>query len=68
MRKIKEAPEMGAYKKTSLDARKEQVDFLVKDISVKSACRIVWRCGKAEQVTSRQLKSLQKNHSWTTDF
>ena len=63
--KTKSAAPMGVYKPTGLDAVKASVDFRLTQVS---PAYIVWKDGRGEKVTDRQLAKLQAAHSWTTDF
>ncbi len=65
IRKIHSGKPMGTYKETSVDARKKKVDFRLVQVS---PYIIKWRNGKVETVTARELKKLQKTHTYTTDF
>jgi len=61
--KIENAPTVGEYKATGVDTMKAQADFLLKDLSY-----IVWKDGRGQRVTKRELTKLQKTFTWATDF
>lgn len=63
--KTQEAPPVGEYKPTSVDAAKDAADFRVIGVS---PFYVRWKDGRTEQVTSLQLKRLQAAHTWATDF
>lgn len=67
VRKIKDAQPMGKYKPTNIDEQKRAADFRLIDVSGKLNV-IVWKDGRSERVTDRQLSKLQSAHSWATDF
>lgn len=57
--------EMGEYKRTTIDDRKEHVDFRLLQVS---PYIIKWKDGKVERINKQKLTKLQKNHVWVTDF
>lgn len=65
IKKVKSHQPRGKYKKTSVDRRKEAVDFRLLQVSPNV---IRWRSGKTETVPAATLKKLQKTYTWTTDF
>lgn len=65
-RKVKDAQPMGEYKPTSVDEAKKAADFRL--IAVGTKNDIVWKDGRRESVTRRQLAKLQAAHTWATDF
>ncbi|UIF89412.1 hypothetical protein [Cupriavidus sp. UYPR2.512] len=67
VRKIKDAQPMGQYKPTAVDEQKRAADFRLVDVCG-SKNVIVWKDGRCECVTDRQLSKLKEAHSWATDF
>lgn len=67
IRKVKDAEPMGEYTPTAVDAAKASADFRLVDVTCAKKV-IVWKDGRTERVTSRQLAKLQAAHSWVTDF
>lgn len=65
MTKVQNAQPLGQYKRTSIDAAKEQADFLLLQVS---PYVIRWANGQTETVNKRKLNKLQKEFSWHTDF
>lgn len=63
MIKTQNAQIVGAYKETSIDQQKKEVDFLIKDMGY-----IVWKDGRGQNVTSFQLSKLQAKHTCMADF
>ena len=55
----------GEYKPTQIDQLKKEVDFRIMQTS---PFYIRWKSGEGQTVTASQLKKLQANHTWTTDF
>lgn len=56
-----------AVRPTAVDEAKAAADFRIVDVSCRLK-RIIWRDGRAEDVTARQLAKLQAAHTWATDF
>ena len=67
VKKVKDAAPMGKYKPTTVDATKSSADFRLVDVSG-SKNFIVWKDGRGESVTLRQLQKLQSVHTWAPDF
>ena len=63
--KIKEAEPVGIYKPTNVDAQKSAAGFRLLQAG---PYMIRWGNGTTEKVSARQLRGLQKLHSWATDF
>lgn len=61
--KIQDAQVKGQYIPTIIDDNKASADFRLVDMGY-----IIWKDGKGEKVTKRQLKKLQNLHTWVTDF
>lgn len=56
----------GEYKPTNIDKMKKQVEFLLVQTS---PYYIRWNnTGEGQIVNARELKKLQANHTWATDF
>jgi len=64
-KKIKSAQKVGKYRPTAVDQRKKIVDFRLMQVS---PYVIKWKDGTVEVVHGNRLKTLQKKHTWTTDF
>ena len=64
--KIKDAQPMGEYKPTGIDTAKKAADFRLVAVSRKNT--IIWKDGRLEYVTDKQLERLQAKHSWASDF
>lgn len=67
VRKVRDAQPIGQYRPTAVDERKDAADFRLVDVSG-STNVIVWKDGRSERVTDRQLSTLKDAHSWATDF
>lgn len=54
--------------KTEIDTQKEKVDFLLENISG-TYYGIKWNAtGKIETISKKELKKLQSQFTWMTDF
>ncbi len=62
-KKLQDAQPVGEYKPTELDKRKQEADFRLIDLNY-----IVWKDGRRQYVTKRELKKLQATYTWVTDF
>lgn len=63
---LKTAQPKGEHKETGIDRAKQEAEFLLTEVGKKN--RIVWKSGTIEYVSDKKLESLQKNHTWATDF
>lgn len=57
------AQKAGTYNPTSIDTKKNEVDFLIKDSNY-----IQWKGGALQFVSKRDLAKLQSQFTWMTDF
>ena len=56
-------PKVNGYKETDIDRKKAEADFRMIDVDL-----IAWKDGTRHRVTKRELKKLQAQHTWATDF
>jgi hypothetical protein len=63
--KIKDFDKPGNYKKTDLDTKKENADFRLVNID---PYIIIWNNGITNKVSKVELKKLQNEYNWITDF
>lgn len=56
-------PAVNGYEETDIDRRKREVDF-----RLVATDYIIWKDGRGQAVTKRELKKLEANHTWATDF
>lgn len=63
--KTKSAEAIGTYAPTTIDVAKAAADFRLVQVGPNY---IVWRDGRGERVTERQLTKLQASHTWACDF
>ncbi len=62
---------VGIYKTTAIDIKKQTVDFRIIDVSGKGKnyATIIWnKDNKIQNLTKRELKKLQEEYTWHTDF
>lgn len=65
MTKTQNAQQVGAYKATEIDAKKEAADFRLINVNPNV---IRWNDGRQETVNKRTLAKLQAVHNWAADF
>ncbi len=66
--RTKEAQPCGVYKRTALDDAKDAADFRMVACWGHGKTDIVWKDGRMETVTERQLEKLQKTYTSACDF
>jgi hypothetical protein len=64
--KTQDAQPMGEYKPTAVDDAKKNADFRLVAVGTKNT--IIWKDGRTELVTRKQLAKLQASHTWAPDF